>query len=210
MLPHAQEYVRHLAVQQAEIPGVERDRVSAHRGKQAIVAEGGKLFEDRLPLALEPLAVGDVRAVLPGLHKLRDDLRRILQIHVDDDERIATGRVHAGRDGELVAKVAGEGQHAHLRIFRRDLAQMGHGSIPAAIVHIDDLIVIRKRAHRFVHAGEGNVDHVLLVEHGNDQGKKLSHRMEFLSRVDSVFYRVIIPVLPVFLNRGGKIYRPQC
>ena len=181
MFPHAQEHIRHLAIQQAEIPRVKRDRICAHGAEQPVIAKCGELFENGFPLALQALAVRDVRAAFPCLHKLRDDLRRILQIHIDDHKRIAARRIHAGRDGKLMAEVAGEGKHPHLRVFRRDAAQMRHGGIPAAIVDINNLIFIGKRAHCRVHARKGNVDHVLLVEHGDDQGKKLSHGMKFLS-----------------------------
>ena len=67
---------------------------------------GGQLFKQRFALALEALAVDDIAALLPAPHHHRDELRRVLQIHIDDDPRSALCRVHTAGHRGLMAKVS--------------------------------------------------------------------------------------------------------
>ena len=169
MLTHLQEYIRHAPVDEAEVAGIERNRVGAHPVEQAVIHAGGELFEQRFALTLQALSIDDIRAPLPLLHHLRNQLRRVLQVDVDDDERAAAGGVHAAGYGELMAKIAGEGEHAHLRRPGGYLSQNFQRVIPAAVVDIDDLIRMAGCLHGGIHALKGRLEHFLLVKNGNDE-----------------------------------------
>jgi hypothetical protein len=75
-----------------------------------------------------------------------------LKIDIDDDERIAFGGIHARGNGELVPEVARKEQYLHALVLLCDLFELFRRSITAAVVHINDLILVRKRAHRSAHA----------------------------------------------------------
>ena len=76
------------------------DQVPAHQIVGlgiAQVAEGRQLLEGGLALAGRALAVDDLRAAAPHLHHLGDELRGVLQVRVDDDDRVAPGLLQDGR-----------------------------------------------------------------------------------------------------------------
>jgi hypothetical protein len=69
----------------------------------------------------------------------RDELRGILQIHVELD-RCVTSTVHvAGEDGSLESEVSGEAKDAYPRILLCNLPQQCKGAICAVIICDDKL-----------------------------------------------------------------------
>ena len=90
---------------------------------QAVKEEGGQPLHERLALALLADAVDDLVALAPKADEFGHDLRRILQVGVDDDGGPAAGVVQAGGRRHLVAEVARQGQQAYPRVLRRLLGQ---------------------------------------------------------------------------------------
>ena len=69
---------------------------------------GGNQFEGSLAFAGTPSAIGDINAVPPASDHFRDDLRRILQVCVDDHDSITPGSLQARGHGRLLAEIPGE------------------------------------------------------------------------------------------------------
>ena len=63
----------------------------------------------------------------------------MLQVGIHDDDRVAPGMVEPGRDGDLLAEIAAEGDRADPRLVTADLADPLQGIVPAAVVDEDHL-----------------------------------------------------------------------
>ncbi|MPN02758.1 hypothetical protein SDC9_149974 [bioreactor metagenome] len=173
MLAHLQKQIGNVAANESEIARVERNGVGAHPGKQAVVHRRRELLKQGFALALEALAVDDVRAVFPHLDHLRNQLRRVLQIDVDDDQSTALCRIHTAGHRELVAKVAGEREYLYLLVLIGKLAQLRERIVTTAVVDVDDFIGVSGALHRRVHPRKRILEHFLLVEYGNHKGQHL-------------------------------------
>ena len=78
------------AAHEAEVARVERDLDGDHRGEEAIEDLRRDELEERLAGARATSAVDDVVALAPLLEHLDDDLGRVLEVGVHDDD--GTGR----------------------------------------------------------------------------------------------------------------------
>ena len=95
--------------------------------------------------AASPVAAGDdlVVALLVAPHELGDQLRRVLQVGVHDDDGVTGGGPQAGEHGRLLAEVAAERDDPHAR------AKLGDGQGPfqrrilAAIVNENEFCFAR-------------------------------------------------------------------
>jgi hypothetical protein len=94
------------AVHQAEDPGVGRRRQVGHRAQDRVEQHEPDAAHAVVGAAVA-LAEHHLRAVAPLPNHLRDHLRRILQIAVDEDDAIAARMVNASRHRGLVAEVTG-------------------------------------------------------------------------------------------------------
>ena len=105
MLPEHLEFIRNGLVEKPEITCIQGYRIRTHEVQQPVIAPCGKLLCGSLSLAVQPLAVGYIGALLPGLHHIGNDLRRVLQISVHDYHRVALRFVHAGGNRQLMAEI---------------------------------------------------------------------------------------------------------
>ena len=96
------------AVHQPEIAGIERNIHVGDAADQAVEERGRPELEPSFALALGAHGVGDVVALAPLLDHPQHHFGRVLQVGVHDDHRIAVGKVHAGGDRDLMAKIAAE------------------------------------------------------------------------------------------------------
>jgi len=106
-LRHRAERLDDAPVGESEVAG-RRGNVDVRELAQEAVVETG-----RVPLepALGPVghdAVDDVVALAPPLGELRQQLGRMLEVAVHDDDRVAAREIDSGGDRELVAEVACE------------------------------------------------------------------------------------------------------
>ena len=67
-------------------------RVSVRRFENPIERVRRRDLEARLPLARHALAVRDVVSLAPSRDHLRDHVGRILQVRIDEHDRIAAAR----------------------------------------------------------------------------------------------------------------------
>ena len=168
----APERVDNLAVEQAEVARVNGHVHLGHARHKPVKDLCGEFFEKCLALAGQALAVHDLVALLPALEHAGDHLGRVLQVRVDDDDRIAPGHVHAGGDGDLVAEVARKVDELQARVRLAERAQDGQGAVPAPIVDKYDFIV---HGHAVQHAAQALCrlrDDLLFIVYGYDDGKQ--------------------------------------
>src|SRR5205085_5019262 len=81
---------------EAEIAGIRGNLDVRDLADDAVAERGDKALGPRLTLTGASLRVDDVVSLAPARDKLADQLRRILEVAVDDDGRIAAGRVESG------------------------------------------------------------------------------------------------------------------
>ena len=170
-LAHLLERIERAARDQAEIAGVARDRRLREPAHHAIERRRGRLLEARLAGARSARAVDDVVTFAPVPHEGRNQLGRILQVGIDDDDRIGVGMVEAGGERELLAEIARQLQRRHARI---GLAQRAHdrvGIVAAAVVDVEHFAV---EIEPVEHGGKTRVEiaqALALVVRGHDDGE---------------------------------------
>ena len=105
-----------LAVDEAEIACAFGQGDFAEAGEEPVEQMGEAALDPGLVGAVRALAVDHEIAVPPALHEGLDHLRRMLQVGIHDHHRIAPGMVEPGRDGDLLAEIAAEGDRADPRL----------------------------------------------------------------------------------------------
>jgi hypothetical protein len=111
--------------------------------------------------------------------ELRDDLGRVLQIRVHDDDRVAPGMVESGGDGDLLAEIAAEGDGGQAPIGGADLAQRLQRVVLRAVVDEDDF---ERQADPLQHGQEPGDERPQIArfveERRNDgkEGRRFGHR----------------------------------
>src|SRR6185369_8292091 len=127
------------------VSGVLRDVNPTHSLDDLVEQRGSGLLDPAFALSTRAYRVGDVVPLGPYLEQLRDKLRRILQVCVDDHDDVALTVVEASGESNLLSEVAGQVNDRNASI---DCAQLVHDSqrtVPAAIVYEDDLVRIAER-----------------------------------------------------------------
>ena len=76
----------------------------------------------------------------PRVEELADDLGRILQVAVHDDDRLSAGMIDAGRDRGLVSEVPAEMEDDEPGVVRGQAVGELGGPVAAAVVDPDDLV----------------------------------------------------------------------
>src|SRR4051794_20948730 len=99
--------VDYLAVDQAEVTDVQRHRDLAKPVEKPVEEPGADYLEAGLTEPAHPLAVDHLMAFPPPCYHLSDQLRRILQIGVDDDHGVAGGMLQTGGYRDLMSEIAG-------------------------------------------------------------------------------------------------------
>jgi hypothetical protein len=103
-LRQAVEFVDDAAVHQAKDAGIGRTGEIGHASEQWVE----QAESDPAHAALAPpaaLAQHHLVALAPLLDHVRDDLRRVLQVAVDEDDALSARRMHARRHGRLMTKI---------------------------------------------------------------------------------------------------------
>lgn len=123
------------------------DQLHVHQAvDQRVVGAGAERAGDAVALAV---TAGDHLVVAVGvlLQHAADELGRVLEIRVHDDDRIAVGVLEAGEHGGFLAEVATEGEIADPRVGSRQLLQDRQRAVSTAVVDVDDLEFVRQPAH---------------------------------------------------------------
>ena len=103
---HREECVQRAAGEKPEVTCLLRDVDRAHAVDELVEGRRGCELEPRLALAVLADREDDVRARLPTLDELRDELRRILQVSVHRDHDVAARVLEPCAQRDLMAEVA--------------------------------------------------------------------------------------------------------
>ena len=176
-----QNAVPDAAAEGAEIAGVRMKLYGGHFIDDAVKA----LFEEGKGLAFPAAVLIGGNNVILGLvvqniHHIPDDLWPLLQVRIDEGDIFPVGVLQSGVKPCFLAKIPGEADDLHGTFPGGiELFQVVEGGVGAAVVHIDDLVVI---AAVLKGGPDGRLKggHILgLVEAGNDQ--RQFHRASFQS-----------------------------
>ena len=123
----------HLSIHQTKIPAVHRDVDLGEAAEEAIEHEVAEPDQRRL---FPPFAHGinDRCALLPPINHLEHRRRRVLQIGIGDNHRIAGGVTQAGTDGGLLPEIARETDNRHTWVVVDDASEQFSRAVSAAII----------------------------------------------------------------------------
>jgi hypothetical protein len=121
--------------------------------------------------AVSALPVDHEIAVPPTLHEGLDHLRRMLQVRIHDHHGFALCMIEPGRDGDLLAEIAAEGDGADARLGASDLLDLVQGIVPAAVIDEDHLPDRSDPAEDGEQALAQRCDVRALVVHGDDDAE---------------------------------------
>lgn len=117
-------------------------------------------------------AFHDLVALLPQAVHVHDLFRRVLEVAVQHHTASPTGLGQAGKNGSLLAEVAGEAHPPDLGQGAALLLDARPGPVPGAVVHKDqlmgDLGLLQQGGDDISCPGS----HLLLVEGGEDHGEQ--------------------------------------
>src|SRR5690606_148244 len=138
--------------------------------KHAIEYRCRSELECGFAVAAAALTVNHVETFAPPGDHLEDDFGRILQIGVDEHDRIAARMIEARSDRDLVAEIAGKLDDADLVVGRGELLHDLERPVLAAVVDIDDLVVeLGQRLHHRRGAGMEGANALLFIVDRNDK-----------------------------------------
>ena len=111
----------------------------------------------------------DLETLPPLGDEIEHDLRRVLQIGVHDDDRLAAGMVHARGDRDLMAEIARQREVAIARVGPGAGGEHDAAGVAAAVVDEDDFRRAVERVEQPVEPQEQDRQHRLFVENRHDQ-----------------------------------------
>jgi hypothetical protein len=94
--------------QQAEVAGIARHLSARGTFEQAIECRRCQALELGLAIACNPLCRDDVITLVPSLEQFGDELWRILEVRIDDDDRSAERVIETGGQHQPLPEVATE------------------------------------------------------------------------------------------------------
>ncbi len=167
--------VQHPAIDQLEVGGI-LQVVAGDPRRGAIERPGRKPVHRRLPAAVRLHRFDDVPATLaPALHHLGQQRRRMLQVGVHHDARIAGSHVEAGGDGAFLAEVARQPKGDQFRDLGLERRHRLPRPIRRSIVHHDDLEGVAGRADGAADFPQCPRDARLFAIRGHDDGEEARH-----------------------------------
>src|SRR4029450_13272690 len=118
------------------------------------------------------LPIHDVVSVGPGGEKFRNQLGRILQIRIDDDDGVALGVIEPRRQRDLLAEVAAEIDDRDSGIRILQAMEDIQGIVRAAVVDIEHLEIDHDRIEYGAKPLMKRRQDLPLVVSGNNDGKE--------------------------------------
>ncbi len=153
--------------QQPEVPGAV-DQLHVHAAAdERVVGVAERAAEHALARAVA--ARDDLVVAVPmQFQHAGDQLGRVLEVGVHDDDGRAARHAEPGEHGGLLAEVAAEGGVVGAWVAGGDGAQQGAGAVPAAVVHVADLETVPERVQDAEQSGVEGLDDLGLVETRHD------------------------------------------
>jgi len=168
-----QEGIERAARHQPEITGVERDRRVGQPVEHAVEQRRRHLLEDRLAGALAAHGIDHIGLVLDHRRAhVAEQLGRILQIGIDDQDLFAGAQIEPGGQRELVAMVARQVDRDQPRVDGGEALHHRPAVVARAVVDEEDFIVVAdRRPGRARDAGMEQVETGGLIVAGDDDGQ---------------------------------------
>jgi hypothetical protein len=141
-------HVDHAAIHQPELAGIERPWHLCHALHQPVERLGGGDLPGGLAAAREAAGVDHVVALAPFRHHVGDQLGRVLEVGVDQHDRVAARGIDAGGQGRLVAEIARQRDDLDARVLRVEREQGRERAVAAPVVDEDQLEVQAERCER--------------------------------------------------------------
>lgn len=142
LLGHRIQHVESAPAHQPEIAGIERNLDFDQSIEHPVEEAGRSCLEPGLAVAHCALAVHDVGAVIHHPHHLRQQLGRILQIRIDNEDALAYADAEPGRECKLMSVVSREGDANDTWILRRQRRDLRPGAVARAIIDKDEFIIL--------------------------------------------------------------------
>ena len=117
------------------------------------------------------LTVHDVVAFAISCNHAVDDGEGILQIRIQEHDRIATRVIQPCCGSDLMTEIAGQMKDLYTRIMHRPRGGLLDRTVRAAIVDQDDFGLHRQRAQEACQLAAQDIEDGLLVIHGDDEGQ---------------------------------------
>ena len=155
-----------------EVAGIGRDLHVGDFVDHLVAAAGDELLDPRFAGAGAALRQDDVVALPPLFDHLMDELGRVLQIDVHDDDGVAARIVHAGERGHRLAEAAGELEEFDPVV----LGALGEDNVLGAIrrrIHRkDDFVVLGDLAQDRPNPAKELGDIFLFAEDGDNDAQE--------------------------------------
>src|SRR4030095_14579607 len=134
MFAHSSQLIDSAVRHQAEVSRIERQ---GNIGEPCDYSVEGEITETQNPrfVATDALRVDNVVTLIVQLYKLRNDLRRVLQVAIHHHRSITVDVVESCRQGSLVPKITRKRDDSDTRVVLRGLLEQFESVIGTAIVH---------------------------------------------------------------------------
>ena len=170
-LGHRLQQIDNPPIDQRKVAGVERDVQVRDTTKQPVerLVRGAL---DEILLAPLPNRIDDVPALAPARDEIREDLGRILEIRVHDDDAGTGGEVQAAGDRDLMAEVARQRDAFQARIEFVKTTKHLAGTVYAPVVDEDDFPRLADGIQSAREALDQLIERFLFVEYRYDDGNR--------------------------------------
>ena len=168
-LPHEPERRHAPPVQKAEISYVPLDLRAAALLEQLVKEIRQMALHEALVLPVGPLRAHIVIALPPPADHLRNEFRRMLQVRIHEDHRVALRVVQPGEHGRFLPEIPGKADVRHPRIFFREPPDDAERPVPTAVIHEKEPEpAVRHRREDLPHFRMKFFQYLLLVVAGDD------------------------------------------
>src|SRR6185437_10519104 len=165
----------HPLIEQAKVAGVAGDGDDGDPVDDPVADVGDEAFDQRLPLARRALRDDDLVAGAPETDHLRDQAGRVLQIAVDDDDRLTAGIGEAADRGGGLPEPARKEQELHPWVAGVLGADQLDGAVGARISDEDDLVVLGHLGEDRANGGQELGKRLLFVVNRHHDRKQARH-----------------------------------
>jgi hypothetical protein len=139
--------------EQAKITGILRDLHVTEKIEHPVKPPRSQFLRPGLPAPVDTFAVNHVITVAPLSKEGMHQLRRVLQVRVDDNDRLAPGVIQARGNGDFLAKVSTQLDHRNGRVLCANGAEQLCGTVGAAVIDVNDLVGTAGLRHHLSHPG---------------------------------------------------------
>ena len=139
-LRKAVERIHDSTVHQREVAGIERNRHVRSRAKQPV--EGAiRDLQEAVGVAFDAAPIDDVVSLHPFLVEGLDQLGGILEIAIEEHDRIAAADAHTAGESTLRAEVATVGHGGHMRIAPYEIGEHLSSIVGTGVIDEDDFVI---------------------------------------------------------------------